>query len=40
MMALIVDLFGGWSGSIAKGVDADIGFIAYTYPDAPNGDFD
>jgi uncharacterized protein (TIGR02001 family) len=35
-----VDLYGGWSGPVAEGLVADIGFIAYTYPDAGAGNFD
>ena len=42
-----LDIYGGWSGSLTDGLSADIGFIAYTYPDAsgPNstvepGNFD
>ena len=35
-----LDLYGGWSGSLSDAVSADVGFIAYTYPDAAAGDFD
>lgn len=39
--ALEVDLYGGWSGNVVEGLTANVGFIAYTYPDAPAaGDFD
>lgn len=39
--ALEVDLYGGWSGDVVEGLTANVGFIAYTYPDAPRaGDFD
>lgn len=35
-----LDLYGGWSGNLTEGLSTDVGFIAYTYPDAPAGDFD
>ncbi len=35
-----VDVYGGWSGDIAEGLSADVGVIAYLYPDAGPGDFD
>jgi uncharacterized protein (TIGR02001 family) len=35
-----LDLYGGWTGEVSEGLTADVGFIAYTYPDAPAGDFD
>ena len=35
-----LDLYGGWTGQVSEGLTADVGFIAYTYPDAPAGDFD
>ncbi|GMN03308.1 TorF family putative porin [Erythrobacter sp. MTPC3] len=35
-----LDLYGGWSGDLSDGVSADVGLIAYTYPDAGAGDFD
>ncbi|MBV7264959.1 TorF family putative porin [Erythrobacter ani] len=35
-----LDLYGGWSGNLTEGLSTDIGFIAYTYPDAPPGEFD
>lgn len=35
-----VDVYGGWSGDVAEGVSADVGVIAYLYPDAGPGDFD
>ena len=39
--ALELDLYGGWSGNVIEGLTANVGFIAYTYPDAPQaGDFD
>ena len=38
--AIELDLYAGWSGQIAEALTADIGFIAYTYPDAGRGDFD
>ena len=34
-----VDVYGGWSGSIGD-ISADVGVIAYMYPDAGPGDFD
>ena len=38
--SLELDLYGGWSGPLSEGLTGDVGFIAYTYPDAPQGDFD
>lgn len=38
--AFELDLYGGWSGDVAEGLNANVGFIAYTYPDAGAGDFD
>ncbi len=35
-----VDVYGGWSGDVAEGLTADVGVIAYLYPDAGPGDFD
>lgn len=35
-----VDVYGGWSGDLTEGVSADVGVIAYLYPDAGPGDFD
>ncbi|KPP84940.1 conserved hypothetical protein [Erythrobacter sp. HL-111] len=35
-----LDLYAGWSGDVAEGLDANLGVIAYTFPDAPAGDFD
>lgn len=35
-----LDVYGGWSGDIASGVSADVGVIAYLYPNAGPGDFD
>lgn len=29
-----LDIYGGWSGNLTDGLSADVGFIAYTYPDA------
>jgi uncharacterized protein (TIGR02001 family) len=34
-----LDIYGGWSGDLG-GVSADIGVIAYLYPNAGAGDFD
>jgi len=38
--ALELDFYGGWSGPVGEGLTANIGVIAYTFPDAPAGDFD
>ncbi len=35
-----LDLYGGWSGNLTEGVAADVGVIAYLYPDAGPGEFD
>lgn len=35
-----LDLYGGWSGNLSDAISADVGVIAYTYPDAAAGDFD
>ena len=35
-----IDLFGGWSGDVSEGLAADVGVIAYLYPNAGPGDFD
>ncbi len=35
-----LDIFGGWSGDLTDGLTADIGAIAYIYPDAGPGEFD
>ena len=35
-----LDLYGGWSGDMSDGLAADVGVIAYLYPDAGSGDFD
>lgn len=35
-----LDIYGGWSGNLTDAVSADIGVIAYIYPDAGPGDFD
>lgn len=35
-----LDIYGGWSGDLAEGLSADVGAIAYLYPDAGPGDFD
>ncbi|KWV92426.1 TorF family putative porin [Erythrobacter sp. YT30] len=29
-----LDIYGGWSGNLTEGLTGDVGFIAYTYPDA------
>ncbi len=29
-----VDLYAGWSGNLSEAVTVDVGFLAYTYPDA------
>lgn len=34
-----VDVYGGWSGDVAGGLSADVGVIAYLYPDAGAGNF-
>lgn len=31
-----VDIYGGWSGSIASGITADVGVTWYTYPNGTN----
>ncbi|MEE4207442.1 MAG: TorF family putative porin [Erythrobacter sp.] len=38
--AFELDLYAGWSGDVAEGLDVNLGVIAYTFPDAPAGDFD
>ena len=38
--SLELDLYGGWTGPLTEGLTGDVGFIAYTYPDAPPGNFD
>ncbi len=35
-----LDVYGGWSGDLTDGLTADVGVIAYLYPDAGPGDFD
>ncbi|QFT76967.1 TorF family putative porin [Erythrobacter sp. THAF29] len=35
-----LDVYGGWGGNLTDGVSADVGVIAYLYPDAGPGDFD
>jgi uncharacterized protein (TIGR02001 family) len=35
-----LDLYGGWSGDLTDGISADVGVIAYMYPNAGPGDFD
>lgn len=35
-----LDVYGGWSGDLIDGLSADIGVIAYLYPNAGPGDFD
>lgn len=38
--SLELDFYAGWSGDLAEGLNANLGVIAYTFPDAPDGDFD
>ncbi|MEZ5559290.1 MAG: TorF family putative porin [Pseudomonadales bacterium] len=39
--ALELDIYGGWTGSIADGVDLDLGLLYYSYPkDGPGIDLD
>jgi uncharacterized protein (TIGR02001 family) len=35
-----VDLYGGYNWQLVEGITADVGVVAYTFPDAPAGDFD
>jgi len=35
-----LDIYGGWTGDLTEGVAADVGVIAYLYPNAGPGDFD
>jgi uncharacterized protein (TIGR02001 family) len=35
--AMEIDLFAGWTGSIAPGLAADLSVLYYYYPDAPSG---
>lgn len=35
-----IDVYGGWSGDLTDGLTADVGVIAYLYPNAGPGDFD
>ncbi|MGB3738030.1 MAG: TorF family putative porin, partial [Pontixanthobacter sp.] len=35
-----LDIYGGWSGDVAEGLTANVGALAYIYPDAGAGDFD
>ena len=35
-----IDIYGGWSGDIASGLNADVGVMYYAYPNAPDGDYD
>ena len=35
-----LDIYGGWSGDLTDGLSADVGAIAYIYPDAGPGEFD
>lgn len=35
-----LDIYGGWSGNLTDALSADIGAIAYIYPDAGPGEFD
>ncbi|MEQ8412465.1 MAG: TorF family putative porin [Erythrobacter sp.] len=38
--AIELDVYGGWSGDVGEGLNANIGIIAYTFPDAGPGNFD
>jgi len=35
-----LDIYGGWSGALAEGLNGDIGVIQYIYPNAGAGNFD
>lgn len=35
-----LDVYGGWGGDLTDGLSADVGVIAYLYPDAGPGEFD
>jgi len=35
-----LDVYGGWGGDLTDGLSADVGVLAYLYPDAGPGDFD
>ncbi|MEO0062251.1 MAG: hypothetical protein RLZZ08_811 [Pseudomonadota bacterium] len=35
-----LDLYGGWAGDVASGVNANVGVIRYVYPNAGAGNFD
>jgi uncharacterized protein (TIGR02001 family) len=37
---LELDLYGGWRGQIAQGVNADAGLLYYAYPGSSGGDFE
>jgi len=37
---LELDFYAGWSGDVGEGLSANLGVIAYTFPDATDGDFD
>lgn len=37
---LELDLYGGWRGQIAEGVNADAGLLYYAYPGSSGGDFE
>lgn len=38
--AIELDAYGGWAGSIADGVDLDVGFIYFGYPKDQGADYD
>lgn len=35
-----LNIYGGWGGELADGLTADVGVLAYIYPNAGAGDFD
>lgn len=35
-----LDIYGGWAGDVAEGVNLNVGVIQYIYPNAGPGDFD
>ena len=35
-----LDFYAGWTGEVGEALSANLGVIAYTFPDAPVGDFD
>jgi uncharacterized protein (TIGR02001 family) len=35
-----IDIYGGYTWQLIEGITADVGVVAYTFPDAPPGDFD